>query len=92
MENNKMYVKEILGKLTKEEGDSLIEKLRPISTINRPSGRKKMRTKIRKDDFVTLTMLENSNLHIVYYNVVLAAPFRGGDLEVFVGKELLKQL
>lgn len=92
MENNKLYVKEILEKLSKEEGDSLIEKLRPISTVNRPSGRKKMRTKIRKDDFVTLTMLENSNLHIVYYNVVLDALFRGGDLEVFVGRELLKQL
>ena len=87
-----MKIKEILEKLTKEEGDSLIEKLRPISTLNRPSGRKKMRTKIRKDDFVTVKECGGHNLHITYYNVIIEAPFRGGDLELFVGRELLKQL
>ena len=87
-----MKVAEILEKLTKEERDALVEKLRPISTSRRPSGRKKMKSKIRKDDYVTVTDTGGHNLHIVYYDVVVEAPFRGGDLELFVGKELLKQL
>lgn len=87
-----MKISEILEKLSKEEGDSLIEKLRPISTSRRPSGRKKMRSKIRKDDFVTVKDCGGHNLHIIYYDVVVEAPFRGGDVELFVGKELLKQL
>ena len=87
-----MKISEILEKLTKEEGDSLVEKLRPISTSRRPSGRKKMRSKIRKDDFVTVKDCGGHNLHIIYYDVVVEAPFRGGDIELFVGKELLKQL
>ena len=87
-----MKIQEILSKLTKEEGDRLVDKLRPISSSRRPSGRKKMRSKIRKDDYVTVTDTGSHNLHIKYYDVVVEAPFRGGDLEVFVGKELLKQL
>ena len=87
-----MKIKEILEKLTKEEGDALVEKLRPISTSRRPSGRKKMRSKIRKDDYVTVTDTSSHNLHIIYYDVIVEAPFRGGDLELFVGRELLKQL
>ena len=87
-----MKISEILEKLTKEEGDSLVEKLRPISTSRRPSGRKKMRSKIRKDDYVTVVDAGSHNLHIKYYDIVVEAPFRGGDLELFVGRELLKQL
>lgn len=87
-----MKINEILEKLSKEEGDALVDKLRVISTSRRPSGRKKMRSKIRKDDFVTVKDCGGHNLHISYYDVVIEAPFRGGDLEVFVGRELLKQL
>ena len=87
-----MKISEILEKLTKEEGETLVDKLRVISTSRRPSGRKKMRSKIRKDDFVTIKECGGHNLHIIYYDVIVEAPFRGGDLEVFVGRELLKQL
>lgn len=87
-----MKISEILEKLTKEEGDTLVDKLRVISTSRRPSGRKKMRSKIRKDDYVTVKDTGAHNLHIIYYDVVVKAPFRGGDLELFVGRELLKQL
>ena len=87
-----MKISEILAKLTEGEGDKLVDKLRPISSSRRPSGRKKMRSKIRKDDFVTVVDTGGHNLKITYYDVVVEAPFRGGDLELFVGKELLKQL
>lgn len=87
-----MKIQEILSKLTKEEGDRLVDKLRPISSSRRPSGRKKMRSKIRKDDYVTVTDTGSHNLHIKYYDIVVEASFRGGDLELFVGRELLKQL
>lgn len=87
-----MKINEILEKLTKEEGDALVDKLRVISTSRRPSGRKKMRNKIRKDDYVTVKDTGAHSLHIIYYDVVVEAPFRGGDLELFVGRELLKQL
>lgn len=87
-----MKIQEILEKLTKEEGDALVDKLRVISTSRRPSGRKKMKSKIRKDDYVTVKDTGCHNLHIIYYDVIVEAPFRGGDLELFVGRELLKQL
>ena len=66
-----MKISEILEKLSKEEGDRLVDKLRPISSINRPSGRKKMKSKIRKDDYVTVTDTGGHNLHITYYNVII---------------------
>lgn len=88
----RIYVKDLLEKLNEEEREILLQKLRKISTSNRPSGRKKMKTKIEKDDFVLVEM-EDKIFQIIYYNKKLSGTKKEGvDLEQFVVKQLLENL
>ena len=88
----KIFVKDLLKKLNEEEGENLLQKLREISTLNRPSGRKKMKSKIEKDDFVLVEM-EDKVFQIIYYNKKLSGTKKEGDeLESFVVKRLLEDL
>ena len=41
----RIYMKDLLEKLNEEERETLLQKLREISTSNRPSGRKKNENK-----------------------------------------------
>ena len=88
----RIYVKDLLEKLNEEEGEILLQKLREISTSNRPSGRKKMKIKIKKDDFVLVEM-GNKVFQIIYYDKKLTGTKKeGDDLESFVVKQLLEKL
>lgn len=90
----KLYVKDLLKKLSEEEGEILLQKLREISSSNRPSGRKKMKSKIEKDDFVIIEM-EGKVFQIIYYNTVVSETRNKEDdldLETFVVKQLLEKL
>ena len=88
----KINVKDLLEKLNKEEEKELLQKLREISTSNRPSGRKKMKSKIKKDDFVLVEM-EGEVFQIIYYDKVVSGMKKEGvDLESFVVKQLLENL
>lgn len=90
----KLYVKDLLKKLSEEEGEILLQKLREISTSNRPSGRKKMKSKIEKDDFVLVEM-EDKVFQIIYYDKKLSVTKKESDyldLETFVVKQLLEKL
>ena len=88
----RIYVRDLLEKLNEEEREILLQKLREISTSNRPSGRKKMKIKIKKDDFVLVEM-ENKVFQIIYYDKKLTGTKKeGDDLESFVVKQLLEKL
>ena len=90
----KIYVKDLLKKLNEGEKETLLQKLREISTSNRPSGRKKMKSKIEKDDFVILEMGDKV-FQIIYYNTVVSGTKNKADnldLESFVVKRLLEDL
>lgn len=88
----RIYVKDLLEKLNEKEGEILLQKLREISTSNRPSGRKKMKIKIKKDDFVLVEM-EDKVFQIIYYDKKLTGTKQEGvDLKSFVVKQLLEKL
>ena len=90
----RIYVKDLLKKLNEGEKKILLQKLRETSSSNRPSGRKKMKSKIEKDDFVLVEM-EGKVFQIIYYNTVVSETRNKEDdldLESFVVKQLLEKL
>ena len=90
----KIYVKDLLEKLNEGEKETLLQKLREISVSNRPSGRRKMKSKIEKDDFVLVEM-EDKVFQIIYYDKKLSVTKKESDdldLELFVVKQLLEKL
>lgn len=90
----KIYVKDLLEKLNEGEKETLLQKLRETSSSNRPSGRKKMKSKIEKDDFIIIEM-EGKVFQIIYYNTVVSGTKSKADdldLESFVVKQLLEKL